>query len=111
VHLVQAGVNLIYIRDLLRHADVSTTEICADMTIEERALARTAGRRRCPVPRATTESAIEPLARYCPSVRRRRTGLLPGATAEPAEVGVRLDWGYLLDRGYEMFEVRLIVRL
>ena len=28
-HLVQAGVNLIYIRDLLGHADVSTTEIYA----------------------------------------------------------------------------------
>src|SRR4029077_953104 len=29
MHLVQAGVNLIYIRDLLRHADVSPTEIYA----------------------------------------------------------------------------------
>jgi site-specific recombinase XerD len=29
MHLVQAGVNLIYIRDLLGHADVSTTEIYA----------------------------------------------------------------------------------
>jgi site-specific recombinase XerD len=29
MHLLQAGVNLIYIRDLLRHADVSTTEIYA----------------------------------------------------------------------------------
>jgi site-specific recombinase XerD len=28
-HLIQAGVNLIYIRDLLGHADVSTTEIYA----------------------------------------------------------------------------------
>ena len=26
MHLIQAGVNLIYIRDLLGHADVSTTE-------------------------------------------------------------------------------------
>jgi hypothetical protein len=42
MHLVQAGVNLIYLRDLLGHADVSTTEIYADMTIKERALARTA---------------------------------------------------------------------
>ena len=29
MHMVQAGVNLIYIRDLLGHADVSTTEIYA----------------------------------------------------------------------------------
>jgi integrase/recombinase XerD len=29
MHLIQAGVNLIYIRDLLGHADVSTAEIYA----------------------------------------------------------------------------------
>ena len=29
MHLIQAGINLIYIRDLLGHADVSTTEIYA----------------------------------------------------------------------------------
>jgi integrase/recombinase XerD len=29
MHLLQAGVNLIYIRDQLGHADVSTTEIYA----------------------------------------------------------------------------------
>ena len=29
MHLIQAGVNLIYIRDLLGHANVSTTEIYA----------------------------------------------------------------------------------
>ena len=29
MHLIQAGVNLVYIRDLLGHADVSTTEIYA----------------------------------------------------------------------------------
>ena len=29
MHLLQAGINLIYIRDLLGHADVSTTEIYA----------------------------------------------------------------------------------
>jgi integrase/recombinase XerD len=29
MHLLQAGVNLVYIRDLLGHADISTTEIYA----------------------------------------------------------------------------------
>lgn len=29
MHLIQAGINLIYIRDLLGHADVTTTEIYA----------------------------------------------------------------------------------
>jgi site-specific recombinase XerD len=34
MHLLQAGVNLIYIRDLLGHADVSTTEIYARANAE-----------------------------------------------------------------------------
>jgi site-specific recombinase XerD len=34
MHLIQAGVNLIYIRDLLGHADVSTTEIYARADVE-----------------------------------------------------------------------------
>ena len=29
MHLLQAGVNLVYIRDLLGHADITTTEIYA----------------------------------------------------------------------------------
>ncbi len=29
MHLLQGGVNLIYIRDFLGHASVTTTEICA----------------------------------------------------------------------------------
>lgn len=29
MHLIQAGVNLVYIRDLLGHSDISTTEIYA----------------------------------------------------------------------------------
>lgn len=29
MHLLQAGVNLVYIRNLLGHADISTTEIYA----------------------------------------------------------------------------------
>ena len=36
MHLLQAGVNLIYIRDLLGHADVSTTEIYARADAETR---------------------------------------------------------------------------
>lgn len=38
MHLLQAGVNLIYIRDLLGHADVSTTEIYARADTEANAL-------------------------------------------------------------------------
>ena len=29
MHLLQAGVNLVYIRDLLGHAEISTTEVYA----------------------------------------------------------------------------------
>jgi len=47
MHLVQAGVNLIYIRDLLGHADVSTTEIYARADAETR--------------RRAIEDAYEPL--------------------------------------------------
>ena len=36
MHLIQAGVNLIYIRDLLGHADASTTEIYARADAEAR---------------------------------------------------------------------------
>lgn len=36
VHLLQAGVNLIYIRDLLGHVDVSTTQIYARIDVEMR---------------------------------------------------------------------------
>lgn len=39
MHLLQAGVNLIYIRDLLGHADVSTTEIYARADTEARSKA------------------------------------------------------------------------
>ena len=47
MHLVQAGVNLIYIRDLLGHADVSTTEIYARADAETK--------------RRAIENAYEPL--------------------------------------------------
>jgi len=47
MHLIQAGVNLIYIRDLLGHADVSTTEIYARADAEAK--------------RRAIENAYEPL--------------------------------------------------
>ena len=47
MHLIQAGVNLIYIRDLLGHADVSTTEIYASADAETK--------------RKAIENAYEPL--------------------------------------------------
>ena len=47
MHLIQAGVNLIYIRDLLGHADVSTTEIYARADAESK--------------RKAIENAYEPL--------------------------------------------------
>jgi integrase/recombinase XerD len=47
MHLVQAGINLIYIRDLLGHADVSTTEIYARADAETK--------------RKAIENAYEPL--------------------------------------------------
>jgi integrase/recombinase XerD len=47
MHLIQAGVNLIYIRDLLGHADVSTTELYARADAETK--------------RKAIENAYEPL--------------------------------------------------
>ena len=40
VHLLQAGVNLIYIRDFLGHSDIKTTEIYAraDTELKRKAL-------------------------------------------------------------------------
>ena len=40
VHLLQAGVNLIYIRDFLGHSDIKTTEIYAraDSDLKRKAL-------------------------------------------------------------------------
>ena len=54
MHLIQAGVNLICIRDLLGHADVSTTEIYARADAETK--------------RKAIEQAYEPLT----------PGVLPG---------------------------------
>ena len=47
MHLIQAGINLIYIRDLLGHADISTTEIYARADAETK--------------RKAIENAYEPL--------------------------------------------------
>ena len=47
MHLIQAGINLIYIRDMLGHADVSTTEIYARADAETK--------------RKAIENAYEPL--------------------------------------------------
>jgi integrase/recombinase XerD len=63
MHLIQAGVNLIYIRDLLGHADVSTTEIYARADAETK--------------RKAIENAYEPLT---PSV-------LPDWTADISLIG------------------------
>lgn len=34
MHLLEAGINIIYIKDLLRHEDISTTEVYAKASME-----------------------------------------------------------------------------
>ncbi len=63
MHLIQAGVNLIYIRDLLGHADVSTTEIYARADAETK--------------RKAIENAYEPLT----------PNLMPDWTSDPSLIG------------------------
>lgn len=63
MHLIQAGVNLIYIRDLLGHADISTTEIYARADAETK--------------RKAIENAYEPLT---PTA-------LPDWTTDPSLIG------------------------
>ncbi len=60
MHLLEAGVNLIYIRDLLGHADVSTTEIYARADAEAK--------------RKAIESAYQSLTpeRPCPTGQQTR---------------------------------------
>ena len=60
MHLIQAGVNLIYIRDLLGHADVSTTEIYARADAETK--------------RKAIENAYQPLT----------PDILPDWTSDPS---------------------------
>jgi site-specific recombinase XerD len=63
MHLIQAGVNLIYIRDLLGHADVSTTEIYARADAETK--------------RKALENAYQPLT----------PNALPDWTMDPSLIG------------------------
>jgi integrase/recombinase XerD len=63
MHLIQAGVNLIYIRDLLGHADVSTTEIYARADAETK--------------RKAIENAYEPLT----------PNAMPDWTSDPSLIG------------------------
>ena len=63
MHLIQAGVNLIYIRDLLGHADISTTEIYARADAETK--------------RKAIENAYEPLT----------PDALPDWTQDPSLIG------------------------
>ena len=63
MHLIQAGVNLIYIRDLLGHADVSTTEIYARADAETK--------------RKAIENAYQPLT----------PDALPDWTLDPSLIG------------------------
>ena len=67
MHLIQAGVNLIYIRDLLGHADVATTEVYARADAETK--------------RKAIENAYEPLT----------PDALPDWTADPSLIDW-LDW-------------------
>ncbi|SNT11064.1 Phage integrase family protein [Anaerovirgula multivorans] len=39
MHLLQAGVNLVYIRDILEHVDISTTEVYARANTEMKRIA------------------------------------------------------------------------
>ena len=64
MHLMQAGVNLIYIRDLLGHVDVATTEVYARADAEAK--------------RKAIQNAYEPLT----------PDQLPDWTAEPSLI----DW-------------------
>ena len=63
MHLIQAGVNLVYIRDLLGHADVSTTEIYARVDAETK--------------RKAIENAYEPLT----------PDAMPDWTSDPSLIG------------------------
>ncbi len=60
MHLLEAGVNVIYIRDILGHADVSTTEIYAkaNMAMKRAALEKVADIASCDVPSWTRDKPL-----------------------------------------------------
>ncbi len=67
MHLLEAGVNVIYIRDILGHADVSTTEIYAkaNMAMKRAALEKVADITSCDIPSwACDKSLMEWLNSY-----------------------------------------------
>ena len=67
MHLLQAGVHLIYIRDILGHVDVSTTGIYAkaDMEMKRKALEKV----NCITPEAQGSWAKDTELRSCPQLR------------------------------------------
>ena len=91
MHLIQAGVNLIYIRDLLGHADVSTTEIYARADAEtKRKAIENAYQPLTPdvLPDWTSDTSLigwlDSLAPVTPTARIMRTKTRP-ARPPPAE--------------------------
>lgn len=60
MHLLEAGVNIIYIRDILGHVDVSTTEVYAraNMAMKQAALEKVSHISTCEVPSWATDSSL-----------------------------------------------------
>ena len=60
MHLLEAGVNIIYIRDILGHVDVSTTEVYAraSMAMKQTALEKVSYISSCELPAWATDSSL-----------------------------------------------------
>lgn len=59
MHLLKAGVNIIYIRDILEHVDVSTTEVArANMAMKQTALEKVSHISSCELPSWATDSSL-----------------------------------------------------
>lgn len=60
MHLLEAGVNIIYIRDILGHVDVSTTEVYAraNMAMKQAALEKVSHISSCEIPSWATNSSL-----------------------------------------------------
>ena len=60
MHLLEAGVNIIYIRDILGHVDVSTTEVYAraNMAMKRAALEKVSHIASCELPSWATDSSL-----------------------------------------------------